>query len=96
MRAPTVQGMLDLLRGRKKAYQVMFKPDGVIGNEAMIDLAKFCRLGGVGWTDNALMQSRLIGRHEVFNRIAQHLHLEPEHLAALYRVTVEGTLQENE
>lgn len=74
----TFQEMLDFLTGRKRAYQQI--PDGV-----MHDLAKFCRAtqtcGVLGDHDATMV---LIGRHEVWLRIAQHRGLTPEQLFDLY------------
>jgi hypothetical protein len=82
-------GVLDdtisFLRGRKRAYQLTFQlgqPANVIVLE---DLAKFCRAAEScvipGDRDRSLV---LEGRREVFLRITQHMHLQPEQLYMLY------------
>ena len=76
---------LDLVRQRKKAYVAHFLP-GTAAHDAFVDLAKFCRAFGnevvPGDHDKTLL---LAGRREAFYRIYDHLNLEPEQLAALYR-----------
>lgn len=79
---------LDFLRNRKKAYVSTFAP-GTPAFIALTDLAKFCRAFGnevvPGDHDKTLI---LAGRREAFFRIYQHLNLEPNELAVLYRAVV--------
>lgn len=78
----------DFLRKRKKAYVSTFQP-GTAAFTAYADLAKFCRAFSnevvPGDHDKTLI---LAGRREAFFRIFQHLNLEPDELAALYRAVV--------
>lgn len=82
---------LEYLGLRKQSYQSIFGPTGPAGSDAMKDLAKFCRA-----FDNAAvpgdhdMTWAFIGRREVWLRIQQHLHLQPEELAALYKAVSAG------
>ena len=76
------QRTLDFLRLRKRAYQFTFgQPKD---NEALKDLAKFCRVGTPPFNRDQRMQDILIGRQEVFFRIINHLRLAPEELHDLY------------
>lgn len=82
------QRALDLLRLRKRAYVSTFAP-GTPANVAYTDLAKFCRaFSGEAVPGNKDMTLIYVGRREAFFRIFQHLNLEPEELAVLYRAAV--------
>lgn len=84
-----IQAAIDKLRLRKREYQSAFGVPGTPGFDAMRDLARFCRAFGndvvVGDHDRTLI---LAGRREAFWRIFQHLKLEPDELAVLYRATM--------
>lgn len=88
---PTMQQTLQFLGLRKKSYQSIFGPAGAAGSDAIMDLAKFCRAFDTcivrGDRDQTLV---LEGRREVWLRIQQHLHLQPDELAALYKAVVSG------
>jgi outer membrane protease len=73
---------LDFLWSRKRTYQLTFGSPA--GQDVLIDLAKFCRADTSTWSEDARHHARLEGRREVWLRIANHLHLEPEQLFALY------------
>lgn len=84
---PTMRDTLTFLGLRKQNYQSMFGANSrVFENEALKDLARFCRA-----FDNAAVPGdhdrtwAQIGRREVWLRIQQHLNLQPDELAALYR-----------
>lgn len=83
------EAAIDKLRVRKKAYQTIFASREMTA--ALADLANFC---GAFGTDLVLKQSTDVsiektlvmrGRRDAFFRIFQHLHLEPDELALLYR-----------
>lgn len=86
---PTWAQTLTYLGLRKQGYQSLFGATGILGHEGLKDLAHFCRA-----FDNAAvpgdhdMTWAFIGRREVWLRIQQHLHLQPEELAALYKAVV--------
>lgn len=89
---PTMRQTLEYLGLRKQSYQSMFgKNSRVFENEALKDLAHFCRAN-----DSAAVPGddhrtwALIGRREVWLRITQHLNLQPEELAALYKAVTVG------
>ncbi len=76
------QRTIDFLRLRKRAYQFTFgKPQD---NEALKDLARFCRIGAAPFHPEQRKTDILIGRQEVFYRIIGHLKLEPDELFEIY------------
>lgn len=68
---------------RRRAYRKIF-----LGNYAaqavLADLAPFCRANQTTFHTDARISAVLQGRHEVWLRIANHLHLTSEQLFALY------------
>lgn len=87
---PTMRDTLNFLGLRKKSYQSIFGDAGAASSEAMKDLAKFCfaeKSCAVPDPYQTMLQS---GRREVWLRIQQHLHLQPEELAALYKAVTAG------
>lgn len=81
-------GFHDLLRRlsvRKAAYQVVFGPPGSAGHEFLVDILGFCRTCDDRWDDDPRHHARLEGRAEVGRRILDHLHLDPEQMAELYK-----------
>jgi hypothetical protein len=81
---------LQYLGLRKKSYQSIFGTAGAAGSEAMKDLAKFCRAFETCAAPDEKLTMLLCGRREVWLRIIQHLHLQPEELAALYKAVSAG------
>lgn len=73
----------DLLRGRRQAYQHTFAKN-YASQSVLIDLAKFCRANETTFHSDPRISAVLQGRHEVWLRIANHLHLTSEQLFALY------------
>jgi hypothetical protein len=73
------------LQIRKQAYQVQFGPPGTAGHEFLVDILHFCRVCDDRWSNDPRHHARLEGRAEVGRRILDHLHLEPEEIAALYK-----------
>lgn len=73
---------LDFLRGRKTDYQLVFS--SVAGQRVLADLARFCRAEATCFDPDQRKTDALIGRHEVFLRITQHLRFSPEQLYAIY------------
>ena len=67
----------------RRAYRHIF-----IGNyasqEVLIDLATFCRGNQTTFHTDPRISAVLQGRHEVWLRITNHLHLTSEQLFALY------------
>lgn len=87
----TWQQTIAFLSLRKKSYQTIFSAKGAFGSAAMKDLAKFCRAFETCVVpDNRDLSLVLEGRREVWIRIQQHLHLNEEDLAALYKAVVQG------
>lgn len=80
-----INEVLDFLRFRKRAYQLVFRKDQPAVMEVLEDLAKFCRANEScvvpGDRDRTLM---LEGRREVWLRVQQHLGLTDEQLFSLY------------
>lgn len=68
---------LDFIRRRRRAYQS-------IGQDALIDLARFCRANQTCFRASERETIMLEGRREVWLRIQQHLNLSSEQLFALY------------
>lgn len=85
MRRSFLPKTLDFLRQRKQAYKMTFVP-GSAAQIAFADLAKFCRAFSGDIAPNDHDQTLVMsGRRDAFWRIWQHLNLEPDELAALYR-----------
>ena len=70
----------DFLNFRKGNYQATFSSPA--GQEVLRDLAKFCRATDTCFDEDQRRTDVLIGRHEVFRRIADHLYLTTEELYA--------------
>lgn len=66
------------LKQRQLAYQRTFT--GVSGEIVLADLAKFCRAHETTFHPDARMSAVLQGRHEVWVRISQQLHLTDEQI----------------
>lgn len=75
------QHALDFLRLRKRAYQFDF--GDAKNSEALKDLARFCHIGKAPYHPDQRKNDVLIGRQEVFFRITDHLHLQPDELYEL-------------
>lgn len=78
-----LQRILDFLRLRKRAYQFTFG-ENPLHNEALKDLAKFCRIGEAPYHPDEVKRNIIIGRQEVFWRITNHLKLQPDELHDLF------------
>lgn len=74
----------DFLRKRRMAYQLVFGKENYAAQEVLIDLAKFCRANATTFHEDPRVSAVLQGRHEVWLRISNHLHLTSEQLFALY------------
>lgn len=95
-----MQRALMFLGSRKTAYQLVFGTggtDNVVPNTAkqfvLDDLKRFCRANRSVYENDEKMTYILIGRHEVFLRIAQHLNMHPEQLYAIYNAVPIQTQQ---
>lgn len=73
-----------LLRNRAVAYQRVFLGHGADSDAVLQDLAKFCRASETTYHEDHRLSDILIGRREVFLRIAHHLQLTENELWALY------------
>lgn len=73
-----------VLNNRALSYQRVFLKKGVDTDRVLTDLAKFCRASETTYHADQRLSDVLIGRREVFLRIAQHLHLTDEQLWNLY------------
>lgn len=73
---------LDLVRGRKRDYQLTFNSPSA--NRVLIDLARFCRANESAFDADPRIHAALEGRREVWLRIQQHLGLTSEQLMQLY------------
>lgn len=73
--------VMDLLRNRKRGYQLCFSSPA--GNAVLMDLAVFCRAVEPCWHEDPRKHALLEGRREVFLRISNHLNLTGEQLYAL-------------
>lgn len=76
------QAVYDFLRLRSRAYRMAF-PDPK-NNEALKDLAKFCRADSSCFHTDPRLHAVLEGRREVWLRIQHHLRLQPDELYELY------------
>lgn len=73
---------LVFLHERKTAYRLCFgSPAGSI---VLADLHKFCRAGASVFDTSVRLTDVAIGRHEVWLKIVQHLHLTEDQLLQLY------------
>jgi hypothetical protein len=76
------QKTLDFLRLSSRAYRLAFpNPES---SEVLKDLAKFCHIGKAPFHPDQRKTDILIGRQEVFFRIADHLNLQPDELFDIY------------
>lgn len=80
----TAGKLFDFLRRRRLAYQLTFRDDNYAAQQVLIDLAKFCRANATTFHEDPRISAVLQGRHEVWLRICNHLHLTSEQLFALY------------
>lgn len=82
-----VQAALDILRERKKVYQAAFT-QGTPQHDAFVDLARYCHAfdDGIATPDQALIA---VGLRRAYFRIWNHLNLEPEQLAVIYKAARE-------
>lgn len=84
------------LHSRKQAYQSHFKfAPGTAEHEFLVDILQFCRVCDDRWSNDARHHARLEGRAEVGRRILDHLHLEPEEIAVLYKAVRLRKMTEN-
>ncbi len=74
---------IDLLRFRKRAFEMVFKNAG--GEAVLADLARFCRARETTFHPNDRVQAMLEGRRQVLLRIEPHLSYSSEELAILYQ-----------
>lgn len=81
---PTWRNTLAYLGLRKKSYQSIFGTSGIIGSDALKDLARFCYATKSCAVPNRDLTLVLSGRREVWLRICEHLNLQPDELATLY------------
>lgn len=76
--------LFDFLKRRRQAYMQTFGHNNFASQEVLIDLAKFCRANETTFHPDPRVSAVLQGRHEVWLRIINHLHLSSEQLFALY------------
>jgi hypothetical protein len=87
---PSMRDTLHFLGLRKKSYQSVFGPAGAAGSDAMKDLARFCFAFETCTSPDPHLTMLKSCRRDVWLRIQQHLHLQPEELAALYKAVSAG------
>jgi hypothetical protein len=71
---------MDIIRHRRQGYLNTFKKDDRFANIVLADLARFCRAGETPYHTDQRMTDILIGRREVWLRIAQHLNMDESEL----------------
>lgn len=76
--------LFDFLKRRRQAYQQTFGKNNFAAQEVLMDLALFCRANQTTFHEDPRISAVLQGRHEVWLRITNHLHLSSEQLFALY------------
>jgi len=86
------QRKLELLRQRKRAYQLALTSPA--GMEVLTDLARFCRAAKTTYHPDPDKRLVLLGRQEVFLRIQNYLQLNHAQLYALaegkpFQLTIE-------
>ncbi len=72
----TREGRLTTYEQRTAAYRA-------IPPEAMMDLAEFCRANETCFASDPRVHARLEGRRDVWLRIQEHIHLNPDQLMAI-------------
>lgn len=87
---PTMSDTLIFLGLRKRSYESVFGEAGAAGSEAMKDLARFCFAFETCSSPDLNLTLLKSARRDVWLRIQQHLHLQPEELAALYKAVSAG------
>ena len=70
-----------IVHRRKRNYQVALTSPA--GQEVLVDIARFCRAFESCYHQNQRKTDILIGRHEVWLHIQNHLKLTPEQLLAI-------------
>lgn len=90
-----IERALAYLTGRRASYQMTFPKTGRENNPVLADLAVFCRANeSCAIPGDEKRTWMLMGRHEVWLRIQQHLNLTPEQLFALYHANAAGKIQQ--
>lgn len=77
--------MYALLMKRRHSYQATFRAP--TAQLVLADLARFCRANQTTFHTDERAHVLLEGRREVWLRIAQHLHMDPDELWKLYSGT---------
>lgn len=76
--------LFDFLKRRRSAYQQTFGKNNFAAQDVLMDLSQFCRANQTTFHPDPRVSAILQGRHEVWLRISNHLHLSSEQLFALY------------
>lgn len=77
-----VEKVRTFLKGRQTAYRATF--NNPMGEQVLVDLARFCRAHQSTAHTDPNMAARLDGRREVWLRIQAHLQLSDEELWKLF------------
>jgi hypothetical protein len=72
------------LSRRQGSYRRVFNQESVDVQAVLHDLAKFCRANETTFDTDERLTALLLGRREVFLRIAHHLRLTQDELWAIY------------
>lgn len=76
--------LFDFVKRRRVNYNLTFRRDSGPAQAVLADLARFCRANETTFHSDPRVSAILQGRHEVWLRISNHLHLSSEQLFALY------------
>lgn len=78
------QSVVQKMRGKMIAYQMVFDKQNQYTNDVLKDLAKFCRFHTTTFHADARVAAQLDGRREVFLKIIEYLQLDFEELYRLH------------
>ena len=78
------QAVVQKMRGKMIAYQMVFDKQNQYTNDVLKDLAKFCRFHTTTFHADARVAAQLDGRREVFLKIIEYLQLDFEELYRLH------------
>lgn len=81
---PLKEATVEFLTGRKAAYCHIFPPDSRAAEIVIRDLGAFCRAGQTCIAPTDRETYVLLGRQEVFLRIAQNVNMSITELYQLY------------
>ncbi len=78
-----VEKLKSFISTRRHDYRLTF--DNSVGKKVLVDLAKFCHMNKTPFHTDPRVEALILGRQEVFRRIADHLNLTTDQLYDLFQ-----------